>query len=562
MEFLKLIFKKSKYFIVLIVLLGIVNSVLNSGLLLFINKTINQEPIPIFPNHSGLFFLGIILTSLLVSQRFQVYMIRLTNDILFEFEMSILQKLRYASFEDFEKLGKEKVYTAINDSRVLANVPQLFVNSFNSFIMVLCCLGYMFWISPVGGLLVLGVLVVLLLVYLARNKRATKDLNELRDLQAGYYVHLRDLLEGFREIKMSINRNDTIFNKFLVKNRLKSKDISVNTSMRYMNNELSGSYSWYIVLGVIMFTLPQVFSFNIAQVSAFLIIILYLIGPVAGLITFLPIVTRVRIALNRLQEYESLLDANVKGKIMHGDLSAINNEFQQIEFRNVTYEYYDNEKEQVFGFGPVSLTITKGEKIFITGGNGSGKTTFVKLLTGLYKPSSGQILLNGHEISDKNLPYYRDQLSAIFTDNYLFEPNYNEFDLSTANEDLKSYIDVMKLSSVIRFNDDNYELTGALSQGQKKRLAMIMALMEERKIMVLDEWAAEQDPQFRAYFYKKILPYLLENDKTIVAITHDDNYFQLADRIIKFDFGKVREDKMVNTPGFVFEPIPLSDHYQ
>jgi cyclic peptide transporter len=553
MEFLKLIFKKSKYFIVFIVLLGIVNTVLNSGLLMFINNTITQRPIPFFPGHSGTVFLAIILTSLVVSQRFQVFMIRLTNDILFEFEVSILQKLRYASFEDFEKLGKEKVYTAISDSRVLANVPQLFINSFNSLIMVLCCLGYMFWISLVGGLVVLGVLITLLVVYLVRNKKAEKNLNELRDLQNNYYAHLEDLLEGFREIKMSVKRNDTIFNRFLLKNRIKSKTISINTAIRYMNNELTGSYSWYIILGVIMFALPQVFNFTIGQVSAFMIIILYMIGPVAGLITFLPIVTRVKIALNRLNEYESLLDANIKGKIMHGDMQDINAQFQQIEFRDVTYEYYDKEKEKIFVLGPLNVTISQGEKIFVTGGNGSGKTTFVKLLTGLYKPVSGEIFLNGHVISDKNLPYYRDQISAIFTDNYLFEENYNEFDLDKHNAKLSSYIEVMKLTEIIRTNESNYQLSRSLSAGQRKRLAMIMALMESRQIMVLDEWAAEQDPQFRAYFYRKILPYLLDNDKTIVAITHDDNYYHLAGRIIKFDYGKIVSDEEVKEEGFVLQ---------
>lgn len=545
MEFLKLILKKSRYFIVFIVLLGIVNSILNSGLLMFINKTISQEPVPFFPGHGGTVFLVIILTSLIVSQRFQVFMIRLTNDILFEFEVSILQKLRYASFEDFEKLGKEKVYTAISDSRVLANVPQLFINSFNSLIMVLCCLGYMFWISPAGGLVVLGVLITLLVVYLLRNKRAEKDLNELRDLQNSYYVYLSDLLEGFREVKMSIKRNDTIFNRFLLKNRIKSKAISINTSVRYMNNELTGSYSWYIVLGVIMFILPQIFHFPIGQVSSFMIIILYLIGPVAGLITFIPIVTRVKIALNRLNEYETLLDANTKGKIMHGDMQDINSSFQQLEFRNVTYEYFDREKKKTFMLGPLNVTLRRGEKIFITGGNGSGKTTFVKLLTGLYRPSSGEILLNGHLINDKNLPYYRDQISAIFTDNYLFEENYNEFDLNKRNAKLAAYIEVMKLTDIIRANETDYELTRSLSQGQRKRLAMIMALMESRQIMVLDEWAAEQDPQFRAYFYRKILPFLTDNNKTIIAITHDDNYYDLAGRIIKFDYGKIVSDEKI-----------------
>jgi cyclic peptide transporter len=456
--------------------------------------------------------------------------------------MSILQKLRYASFEDFEKLGREKVYTAINDARTLGNVPQLFINTFNSLIMVLCCLVYMFWISWVGGLIVLGLMSALLVIYLVRNKRAERDLNELRDLQNDYYRYLRDLLQGFKEIKMSILRNDNIFTKFLSKNRKRGRLLSLTTSARYMNNELTGSYSWYILLGAIMFLLPQFFGLAITQVSAFLVTILYLIGPTAGLITFLPIVTRVKIALNRLSEYEHLLDANTKGRIMHGDMQDINKVFSQIEFVDVTYEYYDKEKNSLFVFGPVNVTLSAGEKIFITGGNGSGKTTFVKLLTGLYKPTSGAILLNGHPITDENYPYYRDQLSAIFTDHHIFNENYNDFDLGTDNRKLESYIEMMHLSEIIRVQEDQYQLNDALSQGQKKRLALVMAMLESRHVMVLDEWAAEQDPQFRAYFYRKILTWLQSSDKTIIAITHDDAYYHLADRIIKFDFGKIVSD--------------------
>lgn len=551
MELLRLILSRSKMFFLLIIILGVVNSVLNSGLLLFINNTITQTPLPYFPENDWMVFLGVLVVSLVVSQRFQVYMIRLTNNILYEFEISIMQKLRYASYEDFQKLGSEKVYTAINDARALGNVPQLFVNTFNSFIMAVCCIAYMFWVSTVGGFLVIAIMSFLLVVYLVRNKRAERDLNQLRDLQNDYYKYLRDLMLGFKEVKMSILRNDNIFIKFLVRNRNESRGLSQSTSIRYMNNELTGSYSWYIVLGVIIFVLPKFFGLSINETSAFIVTVLYLIGPIAGLITFLPIVTQVKIALSRLNQYDQLLDSKSKSRIMHGDTTPINAEFSSIEFRDVCYSYFDEDKQSVFEFGPVNLKIKAGEKIFITGGNGSGKTTFVKLLTGLYFPTSGEILLNDHLINHRNYPYYRDQISAIFTDNHIFDENYNEFDFGTDNLKLASYIEVMKLTDKINSDNGSYLINGDLSQGQRKRLAMIIAMMETRDIMVLDEWAAEQDPEFRAYFYNKVLNHLTENGKTIVAITHDDAYFNLADRIIKFDFGKISKDAPVEDHQFL-----------
>ncbi len=512
---------------------------------MFINSAISQQPLPFLAEYDWLLFVGLIVLALSVSQRFQIYMIRLTNNILFEFELSILEKLRYASFGDFQKLGTEKVYTAINDARVLGNVPQLFVNSFNSLIMVICCLAYMFWVSPAGGVSVLVVMGMLLVIYMIRNKKAEKDLNLLRDLQNDYYRYLKDLLMGFKEVKMSTFRNNNIFKKFLVKNRNESKGISESTSISYMNNELTGSYSWYILLGVIIFALPRFFGLDIGQTSAFIVTILYMIGPVAGLITFLPLVTKVKIALNRLEEYDKLLQYDLQSQLLLQNQETFDEEFSRIEFRDVTYEYHDKEKQKTFVFGPINVSLHKGERIFITGGNGSGKTTFVKLLTGLYKPLSGQIYLNDTLITEQNYASYRDQISTVFADNHIFRENYDEFNLNSDNAELTSYFDLMKLKEKVDIEDGEYQITGSLSQGQRKRMAMILALLESRSLLVLDEWAAEQDPQFRYYFYQKILDYLKNSDKTVVAITHDDAYFHLADRIIKFDFGKIASDASV-----------------
>jgi putative ATP-binding cassette transporter len=79
------------------------------------------------------------------------------------------------------------------------------------------------------------------------------------------------------------------------------------------------------------------------------------------------------------------------------------------------------------------------------------------------------------------------------------------------------------------------------SQGQRKRLALLMAAVEQRDCLLLDEWAADQDPQFRQFFYHELLPALQSQGKTIIAITHDDHYFDRADRLLKMDAGCLTE---------------------
>ena len=540
MNFVKTLLNRSKKALGFMLVLGIFNSILNAGLLIFINNTIMKKPIPYFPEYDWLVFAGIILGSLVCSRFFQTYMIKLTNNLLFDFEFMILKKLRLASYQDFEEIGNEKIYTAINDTKVLGNVPEVFMNAFNSAIVILCCFGYLFYISPVGASLVVVTMLALLVFYLVRNNAIEKDLNERRDLQNTYYRYLADMLHGFKELKMGIKRNNIIFNKFLVKNRLKGKDIAIDTSIKYMDNELTGYYSWYIVLGIVMFVLPNYFDLNAEKTTAFLVSILYLIGPVAVLITLIPTYTMVKISAQRLNIMEQMLDP-IEDRVATNKLESAT-AFESIRFDNVTYLYKNEERNQTFYLQPVNLTIKKGEVIFITGGNGSGKSTFGNLLTGLYEPHEGSIYYNERPIDSSQLMFYSDKISAVFTTNYIFSENYDEFELKEDNEQLATYVDLMKMRDVLHLDEEKNAFDKNLSKGQQKRLALIYALLEDKEIIVLDEWAAEQDPGFRKYFYEDILPRLRAKGKTVIAITHDDEYFNCASRIIKFNFGKIVSD--------------------
>ena len=282
MEFLKVFFQRSKWFYVFLVLLSIINGLLNTGVLMFINNTISGVKLFMFPEYDWAVFIVLILFSLTVTKVFQTFLIRLTTEINFDFELTILKKLKSATFEDFEKLGIERAFTAIGDIRVLANLPEVFMSAINSLIIVVCCFIYLFWISWVGSLAILCLMVFLFLFYMFRNKKIEKMLDELRSLMNHYFRYFNDLLQGFKEVKISSVRNENIYNKFLKENLSSRKNLSLKSSIRYMNNELTGSYSWYLVLGVIMFGLPRITSLNIADVSAFLVTILFFDGTGSG----------------------------------------------------------------------------------------------------------------------------------------------------------------------------------------------------------------------------------------------------------------------------------------
>ncbi|HEY9642170.1 MAG TPA: ATP-binding cassette domain-containing protein [Coleofasciculaceae cyanobacterium] len=199
-------------------------------------------------------------------------------------------------------------------------------------------------------------------------------------------------------------------------------------------------------------------------------------------------------------------------------------------------------EEKGFLLGPISLSLQPGEITYIVGGNGSGKSTLAKLITGLYFPQSGSIHLNGTLITDDNREWYRQHFSAIFTDFHLFD-SYLGFNHTNLDREVESYLRQLQLDHKVQVKEGVLSTT-RLSQGQRKRLALLTAYLEDRPIYLFDEWASDQEPLFRDLFYKQILVRLKERGKTVIVITHDDRYFHLADHIIKLDYGKIQSHPM------------------
>ncbi len=534
--------QKSKYFYLFLGILSIVNSLIFGGMLMFINNTVTGQKLPYFAEYDWLVFIGLLVVSLVISRVFRRYMINLTTQVLYDFELFILERFRYASYESYLRIGPERVHTSIQDVRTLAIVPEMAVDAINAGIILFCGILYLFWISPIAAIAILTVLVMLVLFYVYRNNVIERDLNEVRDLQNTYYTYLQDLINGFKELKMSVLRNENMFHKFIKRNRQKGKVLGAKAGKKYTDNELVGSYSFYVLLGFIIFGLPKVMDIELSYIASFVVTILYLMGPINVIVGLVPRFTHLKIAYERVAQLEEEVANNAEKENTFGDMTEINETFHGLRFENLKYSYGG---QRNFTVGPINLEFLPGEVVFITGGNGSGKSTFVNLLTGLFRPHSGDIYLNGQRITEERYHYYSNQMSSIFTDSYLFKANYDSFDLQDMHERMGGFIDLMKLKEVITIDREKDIIDSKLSKGQQKRLLMIYAMMENRHIFVLDEWAAEQDPQFRKFFYEELIPELRAKGKTVIAVTHDDQYFDCADRIIKFDFGKIVEDKVL-----------------
>jgi len=539
MNLFQLLQSRSKTFYVFLAVLGLVSSVTNLGILMLINITLSGRSLSLFGNYSYLAYAILIVVSFGATAYFQTHMTALTNNMLFDMEISIIQKIRRSSFESFQKLGKHKIYAAINDASILSRVPEMIVDAINSSVTIVCAMCYLFWVAPLGGLMVLGLMAFLLVFYLFRNRKIERDINKVRDFQNAYYTSLYDLLHGFRQLKISGFRNNNLFNNYILENRTISKKMTIRTSRKYIINQLLASYSWYIVLGIIVFLLPVIFKFNVAQVAVFIATVLFLMSPVSSLVNLIPTYTTVKVSLERIDEIDKLLKPDAATDINSGKQAG---HFNVIRFQDITYRYSDDNDNTSFTFNLPDFSIYKEEILLVVGGNGSGKTTFINILTGLFKPQSGRVFIDEKELSWREFCDFSNNMAVIFSDHYLFRTNYDKHDLSENNPRLKYFRDLINLNNVLKIDARYGQFDTDLSKGQQKRVALLAALLEDKPIVILDEWAAEQDPYNKNCFYTKWLETIRNMGKTVIVVSHDDTYYHKATRLVKFEFGKITSD--------------------
>ena len=536
-------FFKFKKALPLLITFTIINSLWSSVLIVFINNKISGKTLPFFNDYDWLVYMFFIITSFIITFLFKGYMIKVALNFAKTITLEVINGLRLSSYESYLHLGEERIRTAMKDIDVLESLPEVFIAILNAVIMLLVTLIYMFWIYPQGAVFIILIIIILCLVFLYRNKSIEKNLEEERDLADAFMRNYNDFLHGFKKIKMSSKRSDSMFYNYMVKNRDESIRLSVKAKLGALGNDLFGEYSFYFVIGVILFVLPMIFGVNQEVISGFIVVVLFLMGPIAILISHIETLIGYKIAIERLNNL-------VEVTILKNKLDHINNEmnpseinpFKKLVIKDVSYKYVDKNKSITFELKPINLEIKKGEVIFISGGNGSGKSTFINLLSGLYTPSSGKILFNGIEITKNNRGDYRDMISPIFSDNHLFSENYDNFDLLSSNNELNNLLKEMLLDNVIKLDPTKNKIYQELSSGQRKRILLVFSILESKDIFIFDEWAAEQDPEFRKYFYENIIPNLKNKGKTVIAITHDDAYYKFSDRLIKFNYGTILDN--------------------
>jgi putative ATP-binding cassette transporter len=439
-----------------------------------------------------------------------------------------------------EELGAHRLLAALADdvpviTNALLALPVLFINV----AVVIAGLVYLGWLSFGLLLMLLSAVTLGIVTYQLPVLRAVQYMRLAREQNDSLFNHFRSLIAGSKELKLHRRRRDAFFTHDLEPTAALFQTHNVHAQTIFSVAATWGQLLVFIVIGLIVFGIPAWKSTSTLVLAGYSLSLLYLMSPFQVVMAFVPMVGRAGVALQKLEKLGLSLAEKATEPL--ADELQTSAAWQRLELRGVTHSYHREAEDDHFVLGQVDLTFSPGELVFVVGGNGSGKTTLVKLLIGLYPPESGAIVLDDRVVTDETRDSYRQHFSVVFSDFHLFETLLG-LETGELDEKARQYLQQLHLQHKVKVTDGRLSTT-ELSQGQRKRLALLTAYLEDRPFYVFDEWAADQDPYFKEIFYLDLLPALKARGKTIVVISHDDKYYYVADRIIKLDYGKVIMDQ-------------------
>ena len=484
-------------------------------------------------------FVGLVTVVLVTSIISQVMLIRLSQSAVLQLRMGLSRQLLSSELSHLEELGNARLLaTLTEDVQAVANgvyqMPFLFIN----LAIVLGCLAYITWLSWLTILMVIGLALVAIGSCQWLLNRGEKLLTLAREEQDTLFKHLGSITQGIKELKLHYRRRQVFLEKKLLSTATMFRRHNVDGLILFATTSSWGQLIFFFALGFVIFVLPNILPITPQTLSGYILTFTYLMLPMDNIINKLPVFSQASIALSKIESLGlSLASRSEVAKVPPRYKSS----WHYLQLNGVTHTYRTEEEASNFILGPIDLKFSTQEIVFIVGGNGSGKSTLAKLITGLYLPEAGDIIFDGEPITEENREWYRQHFSVVFSDFYLFE---DLLGLEDSNLDIQAqkYLQLLQLDRKVKVKDGKLSTT-ALSQGQRKRLALLTAYLEDRPIYLFDEWAADQDPMFKESFYCELLPHLRDQGKTVLVISHDDRYFHLADRMIKLDYGQVEYDK-------------------
>jgi putative pyoverdin transport system ATP-binding/permease protein len=456
--------------------------------------------------------------------------------IIHKLRLRLMELVRHSELVPLEAIGRAAIEAAITkETALLTQAATSLAFAGQGVVLVFFVTLYVAYLSPLAFALSAAIVSVATALFHAKSHELATGAREASKWENRLFDRLTDLLDGVKEVKLNRARGDDLFDDSVEVSR-NAANIKIKNKSETFKRMVIANSSLYIVLGAIVFVVPTLSDMQGGGITKTTTALIFVVGACFGIVQMIPILAGANSAAANIERLEARLRVNAD--VSEVDTSEPSKRFGKIEMRNIIFRYLDKSSEAVFQVGPVDFTLRSGELVFIAGGNGSGKSTFLKLLASLYEPDSGEITFDGVRVGDGTREAYRTLIAAIFSDYHLFQRLYGIPDPDPAEIDL--LLTKFQLFDKTRITDGEFSSLD-LSGGQRRRLALVVSLLEKRPILLLDEWTAEQDPEFRRKFYDDVLPALSLAGVTVVMVTHDDRYLNeltLPARRLRMDEGR------------------------
>lgn len=470
-------------------------------------------------------------------------------DAVSDIQLRISDKLRHMDAMAFARMEHSQIYaTLMGNKDIVIEASRFLVSFISGAAMMFCAFIYAAFISLPGLLLILGIMVLCGFIFARMQGNIFTLQEKAQGTDEKFLASLKDLLAGFTELKMHRPKSDDLYENGIRKLCLKA--IEAKRTAEETTIKCTAFYTsfTFFPVGAAIFFLPLYVNITTDQLIKLIAVTLFSLSPLMGLVLFIPIVAKAQMMLDSMQSFETLLDTEREPDPLQPPQAP---DFQRIAIHEASFSYEAPNGQQPFTLELSDFSLSRGELVFLAGGNGSGKSTFMRILAGLMPLDSGTIEVDGAPLDQVGLHNYRALFSIIFTDFHLFDTLYGLDEPDPAR--VAALLQRMRLTDKVSLNGRRFSTT-SLSSGQRKRLALICVMLEDRPVLLFDEVAADFDFQFRDFFYSVLLPELKAMGKTILAISHDDRYFHVADRVLFMRYGTFEPAPEPCPPGRTAKP--------
>ncbi|MDX7800953.1 multidrug ABC transporter permease/ATP-binding protein [Aeromonas caviae] len=525
MELLSLVYRQYRWPFIAITLLSLLSAVSGIGVIAFINQSLIEsvgDPLPILGQ-----LVGLVLLLLVITLGSQLALTTLGHHFVYRLRGRLLKQLLDTDVARLRQIGQGPLLASLSSdigqiTIAFVRLPELV----QGLVLTLGSIIYLGLLSPaLLGVTALWVTVTMVVGWLLVN-RVYRHLAHMRQAEDRLYQNYQSIIAGCKELALNRERAHFVYHQLYEQNARDYREQIIRADTYHLSAVNWSNIMMLGAIGLVFFLANGLGWANTNVAATFALTLLFLRTPLLQGIGALPTLIAAQVA------FDKIAALNLAEPDEAFPLPPAPRPWQRIELEQVSFHY---QGEGGFSVGPINLVIERGEQIFLIGGNGSGKSTLAMLLTGLYQPVSGRILLDGEPVTDRN--GYLGLFSAIFTDYHLFQ---HLLGPEPKEALVAEWLERLQMGSKLAIKD-GFIADIDLSQGQRKRVALLLALAEQREVMLFDEWAADQDPQFRRIFYQVLLPRLKEMGKTVIAISHDDHYFSLADRLLEMRQGRLTE---------------------